>query len=232
MLSVLLTFITELPAQLSQGGDILPESFDRGSTYLSAVGNYIDTLDSTYKIIGVSVSLIIALLGCFFGFKLSKLFMSLTGFFTGATIGGIVGAKFLNLSGALIVLAVIVCGILLAFFAYRIYQAGIFILCFGLAFMAGASFLPVTGDIQFFLSVLIGFCIGTLALKFIRPVIICTSAIVCGFSAAGLLITVCEYMDIYSFSIPQTLLAIIISVLGIAVQFLTTTDKTNKKHKH
>ncbi|MDD7113794.1 MAG: hypothetical protein PUH88_04910 [Lachnospiraceae bacterium] len=232
MFSDLFTFFTALPAQLSQTGDFLPESFDRGTAYLSVIGNYIENLDSTYKMVGISISLIIALLGCFFGFKLSKLFMSLTGFFTGAIIGGIVGVKFLNLSGILIALAVIICGLLLAFFAYRIYQAGIFILCFGLAFMAGASFLPFTGDIQFFLSVLIGFGIGALALKFIRPVIICTSAIVCGFSAAGLLITVCETMGIYSFSIPQTLLAIIISVLGIAVQFLTTTDKTNKKHKH
>ena len=232
MFSDLLTFFTELPSQLSQTGDFLPESFEAGAAHLSSVGNYIEALDSTYKIVGVCISLIIALLGCFFGFKLSKLFMSLTGFLTGAILGGIVGVKFLDLSGALVALVVIIGGLLLAFFAYRIYQAGIFILCFGLAFMAGASLLPFTGDIQFFLSVLIGFAIGALALKFIRPVIICTSAIVCGYSAAGLLMAVCEYMDLYSFSIPQTLLAIILSVLGIAVQFLTTTDKDNRKHKH
>lgn len=232
MFSDLFTFFTELPSQLSQTGDFLPDSFEAGAAHLSSVGNYIENLDSTYKIIGISISLIIALLGCFFGFKLSKLFMSLTGFLTGAIIGGIVGTKFLQLSGSLVALAVIIGGLLLAIFAYRIYQAGIFILCFALAFMAGASLLPFTGDIQFFLSVVMGFGVGALALKFIRPVIICTSAIVCGSSAAGLLIAVCEYMDIYSFSMPQTLLSIIISILGIAVQFLTTTEKTARKHKH
>ena len=72
MFSDLLTFFTELPSQLSQTGDFLPESFEAGAAHLSSVGNYIEALYSTYKIVGVCISLIIALLGCLFGFKLSK----------------------------------------------------------------------------------------------------------------------------------------------------------------
>ena len=119
--------------------------------------------------------------------------------------------------------------------AYWIYRAGIFILCFALAFMAAASLLPFTGDIQFFLSTLTGFIIGSLALKYIRPVIIVTSAIVCGFSAAGLLVKVSELLGIYTFShISMAGLTVIVCVLGMAVQFLTTSDPARKpkKRKH
>ena len=34
--------------------------------------------DTTYKIVGSVIALVFALLGCFFGYKLSKVFMSIT----------------------------------------------------------------------------------------------------------------------------------------------------------
>ena len=36
--------------------------------------------DTTYKIAGSVIALILALIGCFFGYKLSRLFMGITGF--------------------------------------------------------------------------------------------------------------------------------------------------------
>ena len=39
--------------------------------------------DTTYKIVGSVIALVFALLGCFFGYKLSKVFMSITGFIIG-----------------------------------------------------------------------------------------------------------------------------------------------------
>ena len=148
--------------------------------------------------------------------------MSLTGLLVGAVAGGFIGTNFLDGSGGMVAICALVGAILLAILAYRIYQAGIFLLCFGLAFMAAASILPFTGDIQFFLSVVVGFIVGSLALKFIRPVIIITSAVVCGSSAAGLLITLCDLMNIGSFSSYPLLLTVGIVALGILVQFLTT----------
>ena len=43
--------------------------------------------DTTYKIAGSVIALILALIGCFFGYKLSRLFMGITGFIAGAIIG-------------------------------------------------------------------------------------------------------------------------------------------------
>ena len=39
--------------------------------------------DTTYKIAGSVIALILALIGCFFGYKLSRLFMGITGFIAG-----------------------------------------------------------------------------------------------------------------------------------------------------
>ena len=70
-----------------------------------------------------------------------------------------------------------------------------------------------------------------------RPVIILTSAIVCGSSAAGLLPGVAEYMGITTLSSTNSSAALTLAlcVLGIAVQFLTTKNPAGKavpKHKH
>lgn len=228
MFSDFITFITELPAQIMHTGTFLPDSFENGAAQLQTISSYIDGIDTSYKIIGTTVSLIIALLGCFFGFKLSKLFMSLTGLLVGAIAGGAIATAFLDGSGSTIAVCALVGAILLSVLAYRIYQAGIFVLCFGLSFMAAASILPFTGDIQFFLSVVIGFIVGSLALKFIRPVIIITSAVVCGSSAAGCLVALGQMMNMdYLSSYPLLLMAGLI-VLGILVQFFTTPGS----HKH
>lgn len=229
MFSDFITFITELPAQLMHTGTFLPDSFESGAAHLDTISNYISGIDTSYKIIATTVSLIIALLGCFFGYKLSKLFMSLTGLLVGAAAGGFIGTTFLDGSGAIVAICVLVGAIVLSILAYRIYQAGIFLLCFGLAFMAAASALPFTGDIQFFLSVVIGFIVGSLALKFIRPVIIITSAVVCGSSAAGCLTVLGQYMNIDILSSSPLFLTVIVIVLGLLVQFLTT---SGGRHKH
>lgn len=102
MFSDFITFITELPAQLLHTGTFLPDSFETGAAHLDTISNYIDGIDTSYKIIATTVSLIIALLGCFFGYKLSKLFMSLTGLLVGAVAGGMIGASFLDGSGVVI----------------------------------------------------------------------------------------------------------------------------------
>lgn len=231
MFSDLITFFTTLS---SQSESLLPDSFQSSDLPLDSITNFLAGLDDSVKIIGVAISLVLALFGCFFGYKFSKLLMSLTGFIVGGILGYIAAAKFLTVSGGTMILITAAGAVLFSIMAYWIYRAGIFILCFALAFMAAASLLPFTGDIQFFLATVTGFIVGSLALKFIRPVIILTSAIVCGSSAAGLAITVSEFMGIHTFSqIGKAGLTLIICLLGIIVQFLTTSDPAQKKkHKH
>ena len=232
MFSDLITFFQTLSTQTES---LLPDSFQGTAIPVDTVSNFLTGLDDSVKILGAAISLVLALLGCFFGFKFSKMFMSLTGFLVGCVLGYLAAVKLIHTEGTLTFLCIAVGGILFAMLAYWIYRAGIFILCFALAFMAAASLLPFTGDIQFFLSTLTGFIIGSLALKYIRPVIIVTSAIVCGSSAVGLLVKVSELLGIYTFShISMAGLTVIVCVLGMAVQFLTTSDPARKpkKRKH
>ena len=172
--------------------------------------------DTTYKIAGSVIALILALIGCFFGYKLSRLFMSITGFIAGAIIGQIVASQILHVEG---------------------FASVLFILCFSLAFSAAGTLFPFEGDVQFFANVITGLIVGVLAVKYMRPVIILTSAIVCGTSAAGLLPGVTEYMGITTLSSlnSSAALTLALCVLGIAVQFLTTKEpmkKTVPRHKH
>ena len=193
--------------------------------------------DTTYKIAGSVIALILALIGCFFGYKLSRLFMGITGFIAGAIIGQIVASQILHVEGFASVLCIILCGAVIASLAFWIYRIGIFILCFALAFSAAGTLFPFEGDVQFFANVITGLIVGVLAVKYMRPVIILTSAIVCGTSAAGLLPGVTEYMGITTLSSlnSSAALTLALCVLGIAVQFLTTKEpvkKTVPRHKH
>lgn len=193
--------------------------------------------DTTYKIVGSVIALVFALLGCFFGYKLSKVFMSITGFIIGLFIGQTVSSQLLHIEGFASVLCIILGGAVIAALALWIYRIGIFILCFTFAFSAAGTLFSFEGDIQFFINIIAGLIVGVLAVKYMRPVIILTSAIVCGSSAAGLLPGVAEYMGITNLSSMNSsaTLTLALCILGIAVQFLTTKDPVQKKvprHKH
>ena len=88
--------------------------------------------DTTYKIVGSVIALVFALLGCFFGYKLSKVFMSITGFIIGLFIGQTVSSQLLHIEGFASVLCITLGGAVIAALALWIYRIGIFILCFPL----------------------------------------------------------------------------------------------------
>lgn len=224
------SLVNTLPMN-SGGSDSLSNFINNGLISL------VTEADSTYKIVGSVITLVFALLGCFFGYKLSKLFMSLTGFIAGAILGQVVAAQFLHVEGFASVLCIILGGAIVAALAFWIYRIGIFILCFALAFSAAGTLFPFEGNIQFFANVITGLIIGVLAVKYMRPVIILTSAIVCGVLAASLLPGIAEYMGITTLSSMNSgaALTLVLCVLGIAVQFLTTKEpgkKSAPRHKH
>ena len=132
-------------------------------------------------------------------------------------------SQLLHVEGFASVLCIILGGAVIAALALWIYRIGIFILCFTFAFSAAGTLFSFEGDIQFFINIIAGLIVGVLAVKYMRPVIILTSAIVCGSSAAGLLPGVAEYMGITKFSSTNSsaTLTLALCILGIAVQFLT-----------
>lgn len=231
MYSDFINFFHTLPLQGMDSGSILPESF-REHIPVDSFMSFFTDLNSSVKVLGGAVTLVLALLVCFFGYKFAKIFMSITGFLAGAVIGLTVSIQILDAGGILTVIVTLLGGIILSLLAYRIYVAGIFILCFMLAFFAAAALLPFSGDIQFFLATLTGFIIGSLSIKFIRPVIIIMSALSGGTVAAGLTSTILEFMNVHTFSsLSSGAITIIICGLGILVQFLTTSDPDQASRK-
>lgn len=227
----IITFLKSLMENPMGSESILPESL-KEMIPIETISSFGSQLSDTAKITATIVTLILALLACFLGYKLARLFMTITGFGAGLFIGFFVGTQILKLNGLLVTVCTIAGGILMALFSYWVYVAGIFILCFMLAFVAAAALLPFTGDLQFFLSTLIGFLVGSLAIKFIRPVIVFASAIVGGSIASGLIANICGYMNVYSFSkFTAGAMTLIICILGIIVQLLTTSDADEEKRK-
>jgi len=222
MFQDLLTFLETLPEQsLHTGEKFLPDSFD---IYIERVQTYINQFDDTYKMIGAVVSLVLALLVCFFGYKFSRIFMSITGFIAGALLGYGAATQIFNLTGPALIAVVVVAGIIIGAMASWIYLAGIFILCFVLAFTAAATLLPFSGDIQFFLCALIGLIIAALAMKFMRPVIIVITSLVGGIAASSLILEVDKYLTFgFMNALPSKMvIAATCFILGLLVQFITT----------
>ena len=232
MLSDITVFLKMISQGALEEGQMLPDSL--GDT-LKPLMNFMTQLNTGSKVFGLIVSLILSLLCCFFGYKFSRAFMSITGFLAGCLIGYFVGTQLLNGSFPIVPICVLAGGILLALLSFWIYMAGIFIMCFFLAFMAISTLLQFTGDFAFFLYTLLSLGVASLALKFIRPVIILMSSIVGGSSAAGIILVLDRYLHFGVFDNlpPKVIMAAVFCVLGIIVQFLTTREPLKRsKPKH
>lgn len=236
MLLSLLSNITDIDAgeitqQASKVIAMISNLLTNGNTTTNPLATFLNGLNTSYSILLSAICLILGLAGCFFGYKLCKLFTALTGFFAGLVIGALIGSKYFQGSNGIIILCALAGGIILASLAYRIYLAGIFVLCFFLGFVTAANLIPLTGNIQFFLCTVSGFIIATLALKFVRPVIILTSAVTCANMAVKPLLALAPMTGISFFqeSYARLVCFLVLFLLGSIVQFATTTDPTKKK---
>ena len=169
-------------------------------------------------------SLILGILQCFFGFRLLRFWISVTGFLLGLYLGRTISSKFISEPRYAPWLIGIVCGFLLCFLAYRIYLSGVFIFC-GLLAASVIGMIPFpegrAWKVVLYILMAGGFVLaGVLAVKFSRPAVIFITA---GAGAAA---------SVHALALMKTNLSgnadlqkLVIAVLfaaGAAVQFLTT----------
>ncbi len=90
-----------------------------------------------YAVVVGGISLVLGLLSCFLGYKLTKVYIAICGFLLGAAIGGTIGAAMS--SATMVVVLGLIVGICAGFVAYKAYKVGIFIMAFLTAglFVAG-----------------------------------------------------------------------------------------------
>ncbi len=225
--------VSELTGQASKVINLILDFIKLDPATSSLVDETMDKISSTYSLAISVIILAFAILGCFCGYRLARLFMALTGFIAGIVAGALFAVNFLDATNGMILLCGLVGGILVSLFSYSIYKAGIFILCFFFAFVAAANLLPLTGDIAFFGCTIIGFIVGTVALKFVRPVIIFTSAGVCSYSAAKSIMVIgpLTHIDFLQQANSMYIIFAALFVLGILVQFLTSKAPEKKVKK-
>ena len=175
MFDSLFTTITEDVSDLFNSGKI--EAFD----IFLRIKDLFGSLGETVCIIG----LVIGILGCFFGFKLTKLFIAICGFAIGAVIGLILS---LEIDESYALLLIPVCAIVLAILSYKLYKVGVFVI----SFLNGASIglivsLMLTHDLESasIIAFIIGLIVGIVSVVFIKPVLIISTSINYG-NVAGL----------------------------------------------
>lgn len=169
-------------------------------------------------------SLILGILQCFFGFRLLRFWISVTGFLLGLYLGRTISSDFISEPQYAPWLIGAVCGFLLCFLAYRIYLSGVFIFC-GLLAASVIGMIPFpegrAWKVVLYILMAGGFVLaGVLAVKFSRPAVIFITA------GAGAVVSV-HALALMKTNISgnpdlQKLVIAVLFAAGAAVQFLTS----------
>lgn len=179
---------------------------------------------STGTLIGL---LIVGLLVCFFGLKLVKVLAAIQGFAVGCVIGGAVAAGF-HMDGVTVAIVVLACGALIAALSFFLYRFGIFLLIFGNIFMISLSLILPQTTMMLAVCAAIAFVIGLLAAIFVEPIVILSTGISGGMSAGR---AAAMLMGMSGNTWVVLIIGIVLSIIGISVQFMLHSKKSGKQEK-
>lgn len=168
-------------------------------------------------------AVVTAALNCFFGYRLIRFWVSLTGFLAGGLIGYMALNQYVNNIGYAI-LAGFLLGILISFMAWRFYLAGVFFMVFIMIFSLFLRILPEETLYQILVlivGIIASLAGAVLSVKLVRPAVIVTSAVSGGLSAAADLFVLLEKQDIRW----AAAVGLLMAAAGVVIQFLTTKDR-------
>lgn len=164
-----------------------------------------------------AVLLVFGVLNCILGYRLLRFWMMLFGFVIGAGIG-LGGVFSMGVRERTVFIAAAVgVGIVLAVIVFLSYKAGIFVLGAGLGMSVAIYVLHPTSSLVFFLCILAGVLLGSLAMKWAREVIIVGTSLMGGAMAGVSAAKLGGLADI-PYGI---LLSIGFALLGMLIQFAT-----------
>lgn len=173
-------------------------------------------IPSAWQHTSIAVLLISALLACFFGYRLRKFCVAVTGFSAGLIIGFFVGALIGGPPAG--IAAALILAVILALLAFKLYKTGIFLMTaiytFSAVLMIPDGGNTVTGTLIAVLAFIAAIAAGCLSLKFLRPVLITATSIGGGFQLAAAI-------TLLFAAAPQWLfpaLGCVLAILGIWVQ--------------
>lgn len=170
----------------------------------------------------LAFSVIFALLQCFLGYRLLKVWIAVMGFAVGFVIGFTAVTLLTQGNVQISVIAGIVVGILLALLAFKLYLFGVFLLCGASAFAAvqALSFASDWEVMPVVLGVAAFVVVGILAVKLARSCIILVTAISGAVNVVHGLSTSVELLSDNELLLWAAV--VVLAVLGAVVQFKTT----------
>lgn len=161
------------------------------------------------------VLLVFGILNCILGYRLLRFWMMLGGFSVGAGVGAFV-ASTLEISDKISYAGIVlVIGIVLGILAFLIYKVGVFVLSAGIGISLSIYILHPTSSSVFFVCVLIGVGLGTLAVKYSREVIIVSTSLMGG-TMAGFALAKLGEMQEFPYG---ALMSVGFAILGMLIQF-------------
>ena len=170
-------------------------------------------------------ALVIALLTCFLGLKVFRIWMAFLGFVLGFAVGYGIPANLLAVDVRIAVGIGVAAGVLLAILLFWVYKVSVMLYCLISGTLMAASFIHPKSLLWWGLCIAIGLVIALIALKLAEPIVILLSALGGGFMAASLTGKI--------FGIEDTTVLLIIagalSVLGMLVQFIMEGHKRGKR---
>lgn len=177
-------------------------------------------IERSLREISVGIAVMVFLFSsiqCFFGYKLTKLWIAISGFFLFGLIGLGIGIASGSKDGAIV--WALVFAIIGAFIAFKLYQIGVFILAFIGGLVMGVL---IFNAISF--GVVLGVILGVLSIILMKPVIIISTAIPAGMAAGNSLITIFG-SNSKGLGIA---LGVVYAIAGIIVQWITNKDEKSK----
>jgi len=152
------------------------------------------------------------LINCFFGYKIQKFLITLSGVGIGAILGALLGV--LSRSGVIIFLSALILAVVGGFLAFKLYKFGIFMQFWLLGTLAFAALFVVIGSWNLItFAIVLGLVVGILALVIHKGFVIITTAV-----SGGMVGGVCLGIALGS-QVIGLVLGIAFSVCGILVQF-------------
>lgn len=172
------------------------------------------------------VTLLIGLLNCFLGYRLLKVWLSLTGFTIGALAGYTIVSHYTR-SSAIQILVLLLAGLLLGMTAFHIYRFGAFLLCTQAAVVSISILLQPKDSLKFMICLAAAVVAGLLGAAFVKPMVIFHTALGGGFAAA---VSAAEFLHIKT-DAKIMFFGAALTVAGIVVQAVSTRRDSSEKDK-
>lgn len=146
-----------------------------------------ENIPKVYMILIYFIGTVFAVLNCFMGYRLRKVWGCLLGILAGAGIGGVAGYFFLQ-DKAMALVCAGAGAMILGLLAWLLYKFGVFVMCTGLVYTLIIGRFADPTSTNHMVAIIVGVFAGTFALGYEKQMVIAITSICGGFGGIHLLL--------------------------------------------